>query len=134
MSNRGSSSVRQIIDASSLGGSKSVKTSRKKGNTRDPYEESTFMSDSQLVSAQMRPKRDYIAMMEAQVEQEIHTEYEVNSHRNKPLGRSQFDEDDPYKYGTDNEVERAAVEKLSQKSIKLAQARTQAPANQSVNQ
>jgi hypothetical protein len=87
MSNRGSSSVRQIIDASSLGGSKSVKTSRKKGNTRDPYEENTFMSDSQLVSAQMRPKRDYIAMMEAQVEQEIHTEYEANSHRNKPLGR-----------------------------------------------
>lgn len=59
-------------------------------------------------------------MVEAQQEQEIHTEYEANSHRNKPLARSTFDEDNPYKYGTDHEVERAAVDKLSQKSIKLA--------------
>ena len=55
-------------------------------------------------------------MIQAQQEQEIHTEYEnIKNYRNEP---------DSKNYGTDHEIERAAVDKLSAYSIK--QAKTQA--------
>jgi len=61
-----------------------------------------------------RTKRDYIAMVEAQQEKETLTENEQSQRSYRLQEREKF------KYGTDHEIEQAAVEQLSAYSIKQA--------------